>query len=569
MIESIKFENYKAFREGELPIKPITILLGPNSCGKSSLLNLLLLFRQSMESLPSSNSFKLNGNFVSFGEALNVVRKKDPDNNLEIAFNISPIPAINDSWFRDIYQQVLWLYSKNNQDSPDSPAFRNAVQLFSKHYLSDSKGGSPRKIVVEDYGQFGNSLFEVVNELDVILRRRRRRTKTTATDSKTEKDLSKIVRTVEEKFDTKHMLDSLKDLCEVIRGLPSGLRIDSVQYRFFYNKSSRNFEVGAVSLNAAKNIILSFSCRRENGHRGYDLESDFFNHDVLEKHRTAIGKMISFEGMVPRRHRNSIYSIDVPKNSVVALFSMMLTSGCLAAMSDFGQDAINHVSPLRAFPKRYYLVDQSYNRDVLNTKDGDSLADILKRKSDVREQVNKWLKKFKLAIDVEDVKEIIHSIRVRQNGLELDLTDVGFGISQVLPVIVQGFLARENSITLIEQPEIHLHPKMQADLADLAIDIVNSRPRRLIIETHSEYLLKRLRRRIAEKKIKAEDVAICMVHGSETASGSSRIESVPIADLGSFPWPKDFTETDLEDTVAFARLQVLPEDDASELKRRG
>ena len=68
-------------------------------------------------------------------------------------------------------------------------------------------------------------------------------------------------------------------------------------------------------------------------------------------------------------------------------------------------------------------------------------------------------------------EEIIHKLKIIQNGLSLDITDVGFGVSQVLPVIVQGFFAKSGSLTLIEQPEVHLHPRMQADLGDLFIDI--------------------------------------------------------------------------------------------------
>jgi len=74
--------------------------------------------------------------------------------------------------------------------------------------------------------------------------------------------------------------------------------------------------------------------------------------------------------------------------------------------------------------------------------------------------------------------------------------DVGFGISQVLPIIVQGFLSKDDSITIIEQPEIHLHPMMQSDLADLFIDVIESTTTNgkiLFIETHSESILKRLR----------------------------------------------------------------------------
>ena len=77
-----------------------------------------------------------------------------------------------------------------------------------------------------------------------------------------------------------------------------------------------------------------------------------------------------------------------------------------------------------------------------------------------------------MRVTVKEFKDIIHNIKINQNNLDLDITDVGFGISQVLPILVQGFMSNNKSLTLIEQPEIHLHPKMQADLADLFIDIL-------------------------------------------------------------------------------------------------
>ncbi|KIP14719.1 AAA domain protein [Burkholderia sp. MSHR3999] len=556
MIETIKFENYKAFRTGELPIKPITILLGPNSSGKSSLLNLLLLLHQSMESPAIGRAFKFNGNFASFGEALNVVRKRDATTPFELTFKISPVPAINYSWYRSIAQQILVAYSHNSPSHRQSDSFQFALGLFTKEIKTEQPLNDNRSLV--------EALAKIVDEMSRDKKNERRRRATSDKQRNIEENLSQIAKTVDETFSVNQVLDHLKDLFKILLALPESASIDTLQYRFFYNKSSKNFEVSAVKLISENRTLLAYSCRRENGRRGYDLSSELIDSQMLSTHRTATGKMLNFAGMSPLPNRELFFGLTLPKNAVASLFCNMISLGCNAVTKDFGDEKINHVSPLRAFPQRYYLIDQSHNRNSLNTRDGDSLADILKRKSDVRDQVNKWMRRFKLVIEVEDVKEIIHSIRVRQNGLELDLTDVGFGISQVLPVIVQGFLAAEKSITLIEQPEIHLHPKMQADIADLAIDIVNSKDRRLIIETHSEYLLKRLRRRIAEGEIRAEDVAICLIHGSDSPNGASRIESIPITELGSFPWPKDFSETELDDTIAFAKLQVLSESDDSD-----
>lgn len=105
-----------------------------------------------------------------------------------------------------------------------------------------------------------------------------------------------------------------------------------------------------------------------------------------------------------------------------------------------------------------------------------------------------------------------YEVKLRTKGSEdwVDLPDVGFGISQVLPVLVQCFYAPAGSIILMEQPEIHLHPSAQSALADVMIDVINSRENgadrniQIIIETHSEHFLRRLQRRIAEDFISQE-----------------------------------------------------------------
>ena len=82
-----------------------------------------------------------------------------------------------------------------------------------------------------------------------------------------------------------------------------------------------------------------------------------------------------------------------------------------------------------------------------------------------------------------------------------NLKDVGFGLSQVLPVLVQCYAGDASRTIILEQPELHLHPRAQADLGDLLIDALGQ-GHRFLIETRSEHLLLRLRRRIAETTVK-------------------------------------------------------------------
>lgn len=183
------------------------------------------------------------------------------------------------------------------------------------------------------------------------------------------------------------------------------------------------------------------------------------------------------------------------------------------------------------------------------------MAKILKENAPLKRSVNKWIQKFNLRVNIEQLKDTIHNIKINQNSLSLDITDVGFGISQILPIITQGFFAKNGSTTIIEQPEIHLHPKMQADLADLFIEMTNDKnKKKFLIETHSEYMLKRLRRRIAEGKISNDDVAIYSL-SYDNDNSRAEIEKIEISESGAFNWPKEFLDTELEDTIEFMKLQ--------------
>ena len=154
----------------------------------------------------------------------------------------------------------------------------------------------------------------------------------------------------------------------------------------------------------------------------------------------------------------------------------------------------------------------------------------------------------------EGRKEYEVLVKTHFNSHEVKLTDVGFGVSQVLPALVQAFYAPANSTVWMEQPEIHLHPMAQSNLADLFISAVqsyeNSEPRniQLIVETHSEHLLTRLQRRIAEGKINISDVAVYFVNRK---SGVAEMEALRLDTTGEIEnWPPNFFGDEMADIAA-------------------
>ena len=125
---------------------------------------------------------------------------------------------------------------------------------------------------------------------------------------------------------------------------------------------------------------------------------------------------------------------------------------------------------------------------------------------------------------------------------------------QVLPLIVQALMAPVDTIIIAEQPEIHLNPRLQGLLADLFVRMAKSN-HRIIVETHSEHLLLRLRRLVAEGLIDAEDIALYYV---EKRDGRSQIRLVSINADGNIPsdeWPKGFFEDSLRESFALAKAQ--------------
>jgi predicted ATPase len=155
-----------------------------------------------------------------------------------------------------------------------------------------------------------------------------------------------------------------------------------------------------------------------------------------------------------------------------------------------------------------------------------------------------------------------YEVKVQTKGAvsKVDLPDIGFGVSQVLPVLVQCFYAPPNSIIIMEQPEIHLHPSAQSALADVMIDAINAReggePRniQLIIETHSEHFLRRLQRRIAEEKVPQDCVAAYFANTNQTPA---KLDPLEIDAYGNIlNWPKDFFGDEMEDIAGKAEAAL-------------
>lgn len=178
-----------------------------------------------------------------------------------------------------------------------------------------------------------------------------------------------------------------------------------------------------------------------------------------------------------------------------------------------------------------------------------------------------WLKQLGI-IDSFVVQPIArnrkeYEVRVRTSALapEVLLPDVGFGISQVLPVVVQCFYANAGSTVIMEQPEIHLHPSVQASLADLFAEAIHSRENgedrriQLLIESHSEHFLRRLQRLIADEVLLPSEVAVYFC--SQDREAGSKIEELVLDEYGRISnWPANFFGNLVDEVAAQTRSML-------------
>ncbi|MFC2095083.1 AAA family ATPase [Candidatus Bipolaricaulota bacterium] len=555
MIHSYSFRNYKAFEKGEIVLKPITILIGANSVGKTSILELLLLMQQTALEATSKyrSALKPHGRYVSAGHPSALFLNGQTRRQLGLEFGF------------------------------DS---RELGQLLSKQLLAQLAEGL-RDAIRELYGRSGGKR-EFPEDLMVLHGRLAEMGRGEPGEELREEFLNQAIERISEEA---ALLPSQEeeapgrlrlrlhpdstwwgDGAELGTDILSG--IDSTDFRRltdFINGASRlkgsrfvlGFGIGfstvtgllylrRLTLRCGEATILELLLT-DRGKAIRSIRSDLTSMS-LDRLAGSVSRYLNPQG--------SVFHIFNSERRGKSLFASLIRQILNRAISDLAADVgpgrIQHVSPIRAYPKRFYFLDVAGG----GSAQGETLVETLREDLELRSRVNSWLKRFHISVDVAQIETLIYRLAVKQEGLKLDLdiTDVGFGVSQVLPVFVEVLQSQEDSITLVEQPEIHLHPKMQAELADFFIEVSGDRAstgkgkRVFVIETHSEYFLNRIRRRLSAKEIAPADVAIYYVHPSESQSGT-KLEEIEVPTNGDFQWPREFYVTDLEDTIEFLSHQ--------------
>jgi predicted ATPase len=428
MIDRLTFTNFKTWAAADWHCGKVTGLFGTNSSGKTSLLQFLLMLKQTKEATDRALSLELNGRYVELGTIRDAIHKHDEDSSIEMSLTFK-------------HDRSLTLNDPGG-NSQQSIARGDTVRMAAEVEVANK---APR----------ARRLTYHLGEAEFNLGRRGKST-----------------------------------------GFDLNAHVPGSEFRFLRNPG-----------------------------RAWALSGPIKSYAFPDQARTYF--------------QNASFLSD------------------LEAAYEAAIDRIFYLGPLRDYPKRDYLWARSRPSDV--GQRGDKAIDAILAATDAGEKRNVkaksrllpfqemiayWLREMGL-IDTFKVAEIAAGsnrwqakVVTRKGGSEVLLTDVGFGVSQVLPVITLLQYVPEGSTVILEQPEIHLHPLAQAGLADVIVNAASHRRVQVIVESHSEHLLLRLQRRIAEQVIPAADVKL---YFCDAPMGVSTLTRLDVDLFGRVQnWPKNF-----------------------------
>lgn len=439
MLKSISLENYKCFKnKTDIDIAPLTVLCGVNSSGKSSILKSLLMLKQSYENTLSFNEITFNGKYVDNGFFQDVVYNKSGDDFcIKNTFEISKPPQ----------QKQVGITES------DATTFKELLKIFKKFERDEHQ-----KI----------ECFRIEVSLTV------------------------------------HGLINSKDISSKIKNTISQYSIDII----LLNGDHENF------INRGINITLSKSKNVPNNvfGRTYDVTISNVPFD------TGDGVSI-FSDLIPACscYFEGVKLVKLYKSHPNVDNISMILPNLYAIFRIISQQYknIKHISPLRNMPSRRYIFDENVNSAGIGgeftaqalyhhsnksvnffTPPKGSLLTLNDSCTDTLLNATKlWLTYLGIGeLNVEPFEEML-KLNISNNNI----VDVGFGISQGLPVIVSGLLLNKHQTLLLEQPEIHLHPNMQMNMADFLLAQAYGN-KNIIVETHSDHIINRITRRVLEDK---------------------------------------------------------------------
>ncbi len=527
--------NFKGITSAKLALGRLTVLAGANSSGKSSLLQALLFLAQSF----SEPTTVLNGNLVRLGEPRDVIR--------------DGMDSI-----------TLWLdYLGSSEDTSTSRRQEEALTLS----ISLAAHGSPAQLV---------PVSLTVTQGPTTLIHAELVSGASGPDRAPQETLLEIKQPV---------------LSNAYVGM-SGLRPTRVVYRANEEALTRAFDRLVDALPDRPLIAASQMSRTIRKSAPALIEGltprssrkatiTHFVQFAKEKRAELLKAYLDAEapnGWASEPIESTRKELSPEEEEPVALVAnemVRILSGAVSRVSYLSR-AIVYLGPLRDEPRIAYPLGHTVRTLPVGEK-GEFTAAYLQQARDRRVKyldpdgvtqrdslsnaASIWCHHLGIADGIQVITrgKLGHQLGLNIAGVTRDPTAVGVGASQLLPVVVLVLGAPQDAVVLLEQPELHLHPGVQSRLGDF---FARARPDvRLVIETHSEYLVTRLRRLIAEGDLAPSDLSVLFAsHAREPdgpAGGETRFRALDVDELGDFDvWPDGFFDALDHESVNIARAVV-------------
>ncbi len=533
MLHALELENFKAFgKRARIPFAPITLIFGENSAGKSTILQALNLLKQTRKSREAGALLlpRTEDGIVDLGSFQEMLFNHDLKRTLSIRVDtkLDRELGIEFSFKRPSLEEEVLLDQINIYDGKSAKCIAK-FQLLSMTELtafwrnlplpSSLKPPTPKSptfakcVWVTAEPEYWKSEFEWCKENRKEILSRIKKRKSDLESLLTEKNKEKNGGQPEDSDEQPQVTEQM-------------LRVDLdslyTDFRFF----SSDFDLNTY-----------ISKRRGEDRKAFLGFLGFLPSGILSNEADS--------SLITRSH----WLLDEPSYSRIfdsGIFDPAQLAIAAGRTLEKTLEDLFPMSPFRRPPKRWYIFPGTSPQHV--GYQGDLLPDLLLRHPELVDETNEWLEKLnighKLTVksvgnDSGDLFEVRLIDTRRKEPVNVALPDVGFGISQLLPFVVQS-LVSEQQIISIEQPEVHVHPKLQADLGDLLAEAIKEpRQNRFIIETHSEHLILRLQRLVRNKLLEPEDVSVIYV--SRRPEGA-KAERLHLDEDGDFidEWPNGF-----------------------------
>jgi len=583
VIKQFFVEGFKAFAEPTyVNLDDLLILAGSNSSGKSTLVQALLLLSQTLENPRSDVTLDLGGKYIQFAEFREIVygRPKTREASFIVGFNLEmEEPDYLSLGLFDLRKIQYAIHSRRRIISDSTPKVINNIKIritFSADLYGTSIVSSANyEKSIQDLGKFK---FEIERF------------------GKKYKSNLEIIPASETSVLGQELLGKLEEL--VIRSSIEGKRTAiRAPFRYWAEIFSQyGFHLEDIP-EIGREVHSLFFDEKKGFIRVSEDDLGQLSEIINEIIRYTYQKGISLSLLQPIQFDHFLIpttsrfpGMDFRSAKLLDLLSSMFRDALLEIRRYLR--GIEYIGPLRAKPERAYL-STGTPVDIGNA--GENAVPILwlnqnepvMCKTRIGEEPNErklvkavqdWLQEFGIAYSfhITKPKRVIYQAELESSPgskTMVTIADVGFGVSQLLPVIVAGLSTRAGSTLILEQPEIHLHPRLQGKLADFLICMVEL-GKKVIVETHSEHLINMLRLRIAQDKsgILQKRIGIIFVRNWQQISPTQRRaedldrhgsynENLRVDEYGKIiNWPSDFfpEATDLNEEILKAMMDKFP-----------